>query len=209
MSEVIRISMYEGDERAFVTCFLLCGKVRYGGVSIINAKNAKGMQVNEDIRDAQVRVIGPEGEQLGIFSAKEAQMMANDQDLDLVKIAPQSNPPVCKIMDYSKYCFEQVKREKEVRKNQRVIVLKEIKLSVKIEDHDLNTKLNHAVRFLNSGNKIKVTLRFKSREIQHPELGTKLMERFAAGVSELGVVEKAAKLDGRMMTMILAPKAAK
>ena len=96
--------------------FLLCGKVRYGGVSIINAKNAKGMQVNEDIRDAQVRVIGPDGEQLGIFSAKEAQMMANDQDLDLVKIAPQSNPPVCKIMDYSKYCFEQVKREKKFGK---------------------------------------------------------------------------------------------
>ena len=135
--------------------------------------------------------------------------MAYDKGLDLVKIAAQSNPPVCKIMDYSKYYFEQVKREKEVRKNQRTIVLKEVQLTVRTEEHDFNTKLNHALRFLKSGNKVKVALRFKSREIQHPELGTAIMERFAAGVEEVGIVEKAAKLDGRLMIMILAPKVAK
>lgn len=188
---------------------LICGKIRSGGVFVINAKSTKELQTNESIRDAQVRLIGAEGEQLGIFSAKEAQEMAYDKGLDLVKIAAQSNPPVCKIMDYSKYYFEQVKREKEVRKNQRTIVLKEVQLTVRTEEHDFNTKLNHALRFLKSGNKVKVALRFKSREIQHPELGTAIMERFAAGVEEVGIVEKAAKLDGRLMIMILAPKVAK
>lgn len=182
---------------------------RNGGVFVINAKGTKALQVNESIRDEQIRLIGDGGEQLGLYSAKEAQAIANEKGLDLVKIAPHAQPPVCKIMDYSKYYFEQVKREKEARKNQRTIALKEVQLTVRTEDHDFNTKLNHALRFLKSGNKVKVALRFKSREIQHPELGAAIMERFAAGVEELGIVEKPAKLEGRLMIMILAPKPAK
>ena len=167
------------------------------------------MQINEEIRDAQIRLVSESGEQLGIISSREAQQMAADQGLDLVKIAPQATPPVCKIMDYNKYYFEQMKREKEARKKQKVIVLKEVQLTVNIEDNDLRTKINHALRFLKDGNKVKVALRFRSREVNSPELGTNLMTRFANGVSELGVIEKPAKLDGRMMIMILAPKVAK
>ncbi len=127
----------------------------------------------------------------------------------MVKISPQAVPPVCKIMDYSKYCFEQAKREKEARKNQKIVSVKEVQLSVRIEQHDLETKQNHALRFLKSGDKVKVSLRFRSREIQHPELGQEVMERFAQACSELGIVEKPAKLEGRNMIMILAPRPAK
>jgi len=172
-----------------------------------NSKNAP--QLNEQIRDPQVRLVGDDGMQYGILSAKEAQKLAFEKGLDLVKIAPNAEPPVCKIMDYSKYHFEQVKREKEARKKQKVIVLKEVQLTVNIEDHDLETKMRHALRFLGDGNKVKVALRFKSREIQRPELGTALMARFAEGVSEIGVIEKPAKLEGRTMIMILAPKTEK
>ncbi|MBO5248372.1 MAG: translation initiation factor IF-3 [Clostridia bacterium] len=171
--------------------------------------NAKKFQLNEEIRDAQVRLIDSDGSQLGIQSARDAQKIAYDRGLDLVKISPQANPPVCKIMDYSKYCFEQAKREKEARKNQRIVSVKEVQLSVRIEQHDLETKQNHALRFLKGGDKVKVSLRFRSREIQHPELGQEVMERFAQACSELGVVEKPAKLEGRNMIMILAPKPVK
>ncbi len=171
--------------------------------------NAKGMQVNEEIRDTQIRLVGSDGAQLGIVSAKEAQKLAINKGLDLVKIAPQATPPVCKLMDYSKYCFEQAKREKEAKKNQKVVDIKEVQLSVKIEDHDFNTKLNHGKRFLTGGDKVKVSLRFRSREIQHPEFGTELMQRFAAGCAEVGVIEKQPKLDGRNMIMVLAPKPVK
>lgn len=171
--------------------------------------NAKTMQINEDIRDAQVRLVGDDGEQLGILSAKEAQKLAIQKGLDLVKIAPQATPPVCKLMDYSKYCFEQAKKAKEQKKSQKTVSVKEVQLTVKIADHDLNTKLNHALRFLKDGDKVKVALRFKSREILHPEWGTELMARFAQGCEELGVIEKPAKLDGRNMIMVLAPKASK
>lgn len=169
----------------------------------------KSVQLNESIRDPQVRLVGDDGSQLGIMSAKDAYKIALDKGYDLVKIAPQANPPVCKIMDYSKYCFEQVKREKEARKNQKIVVLKEVQLSVKIEDHDFNTKLNHALRFLKSGNKVKVTLRLKGRENQRPELGVALVQRFAEGAAEYGNVEKPAKLENRTIIMILAPKADK
>lgn len=168
--------------------------------------NTKGVQINEEIRDAEVRLIGENGEQLGIFSAKDAQKIAIDKGLDLVKIAPAANPPVCKIMDYNKFYFEKTKREKEAKKKQKVIVLKEVQLSLNIETHDFNTKLKHALRFLSGGNKVKVTLRLRSREIQRPELGIELMERFADGVQEVGNVEKAAKLESRTLIMILAPK---
>jgi len=167
------------------------------------------MQVNEEIRDAQIRLVGSDGEQLGLMSSKDAQKMAIQQGLDLVKIAPTATPPVCKLMDYSKYCFEQAKREKEARKNQKTADVKEVQLSVKIETHDFNTKLNHGIRFLTSGDKVKVALRFKSREILHPEMGTVLMEKFSEGCKEVGVIEKPAKLDGRNMIMVLAPKNSK
>ena len=167
------------------------------------------MQLNEDIRDPQVRLIGADGAQLGIYSSKDALEMANGKGLDLVKIAPMAIPPVCKIMDYSKYCFEQAKREKEAKKNQKVISVKEIQLSIRIETNDFNTTLNHALRFLKGGDKVKVSLRFRGREITRPELGLEMMQRFAEGCKELANIEKPAKVDGRNIIMVLAPKTAK
>lgn len=167
------------------------------------------MQLNEDIRDPQVRLIGADGAQLGIYSSKDALEMANGKGLDLVKIAPMATPPVCKIMDYSKYCFEQAKREKEAKKNQKVISVKEIQLSIRIETNDFNTKLNHALRFLKGGDKVKVSLRFRGREITRPELGLEMMQRFAEGCKEFANIEKPAKVDGRNIIMVLAPKTAK
>lgn len=170
---------------------------------------SNGMQLNEDIRDEQVRLIGSDGAQLGIYTAKDALNLANEKGLDLVKIAPMATPPVCKIMDYSKYCFEQAKREKEAKKNQKVISVKEIQLSVRIENNDFNTKLNHAIKFLKNGDKVKVSLRFRGREITRPELGLEMMQRFSAGCEELANIEKPAKLDGRNIIMVLAPKVSK
>ena len=138
------------------------------------------------------------------MSSKEAQRIADSKGLDLVKISPTAVPPVCKIMDYNKFMYEKAKKEKEAKKNQKVTLLKEVQLSLNTEDHDLNTKMNHAKRFLGDGNKVKVALKLRSREIQRPELGLVLMEKFANGVSELGVIEKPAKLEGRTMIMILA-----
>lgn len=149
------------------------------------------------------------GEQLGIMSAAEAQKIANSRNLDLVKIAPQAQPPVCKIMDYGKYRFDQQKREKEAKKNQRVIEIKEVQLSLNIDTHDFETKVNHALRFLKAGNKVKVSIRFRGREMVHPERGYEMMENFANACAELGTVEKAAKLENRNMLMFLAAKAAK
>ncbi len=170
---------------------------------------SNGIQLNEDIRDNQVRLIGSDGVQLGIYSAKDALSLANGKGLDLVKIAPMANPPVCKIMDYSKYCFEQAKREKEAKKNQKTFSVKEIQLSIRIETNDFNTKLNHALKFLKGGDKVKVSLRFRGREITRPELGLEMMKRFSDGCEELAVIEKQAKLDGRNIIMVLAPKASK
>ena len=166
-------------------------------------------QINEEIRDAQIRVIDSDGTQLGIISSKEALDIAISKDLDLVKIAPTANPPVCKIMDYGKYCFEQTKREKEARKNQRVVEIKEIRLSLNIDTHDFETKKNHAVRFLSEGNKVKVSIRFRGREMGHPELGADIMKRFAETLADVANVEKPAKLEGRNMLMFLASKPAK
>ncbi|MFR1306299.1 translation initiation factor IF-3, partial [Hominenteromicrobium sp.] len=129
------------------------------------------LQINEEIRDKEIRVIGADGAQLGIMSARDALNLAAEKNLDLVKIAPQATPPVCKIIDYGKYRFEQAKREKEAKKNQRVVEIKEIRLSLNIDTHDFETKRNHAIRFLNDGNKVKVSIRFRGREMGHPELG--------------------------------------
>ena len=162
--------------------------------------------INEDIRDKEIRVIGSNGDQLGIMSASEALDIATKQNLDLVKISPQANPPVCKIMDYGKYRFEMAKREKENRKNQRVVNIKEVKLSPSIDTHDFETKLKAAVKFLGGGDKVKVTVRFRGREVQHAKLGEELLARFAEGTSEVGNVEKAPKLEGKNMAMVIAPK---
>ena len=167
------------------------------------------MAINEEINDAQVRLIGNDGAQLGVMSAKEALRIAAEKGLDLVKIAPNATPPVCKIMDYGKYRFEQTKRDKESKKNQRVIELKEIRLSLNIDTHDFETKGNHAIKFLQAGNKVKVSIRFRGREMGHPEIGLATMNRFAEFCSEVANVEKPAKLDGRNMLMFLAPKPSK
>lgn len=167
------------------------------------------MQINEDIRDREVRVVTDGGEQLGIMSAKEALKKAEERNLDLVKISPNAKPPVCKIMDYGKYRFEQSKREKENRKNQRVIEIKEIRLSLNIDTHDFETKVNHAHKFLKAGNKVKVSIRFRGREMAHPENGLVTMSKFAEAVSEYGTVEKPAKLEGRSMLMFIAAKSSK
>lgn len=169
----------------------------------------KELQINGEIRDKEVRVITETGEQLGIMSAAEAQKIANSRNLDLVKIAPQAQPPVCKIMDYGKYRFDQQKREKEAKKNQRIVEIKEVQLSLSIDTHDLETKIGHAIRFLKAGNKVKVSIRFRGREMVHPERGYEVMENFAAACAEFGVIEKPAKLENRNMLMFLAAKPTK
>ncbi len=154
-------------------------------------------------------MIGADGAQLGIMSARDALNLAAEKNLDLVKIAPQATPPVCKIIDYGKYRFEQAKREKEAKKNQRVVEIKEIRLSLNIDTHDFETKRNHAIRFLNDGNKVKVSIRFRGREMGHPELGAYIMKRFAESLADTANVDKPAKLEGRNMLMFLAPKPVK
>ena len=165
--------------------------------------------INEQIRDKEVRLISADGEQLGIMSARDAYKLAQEAELDLVKIAPTAKPPVCKIIDYGKFRFEQAKREKEARKNQRVVEIKEVRLSLNIDTHDFETKRNHALRFISEGNKVKASIRFRGREMGHPELGLEIMRRFADAMSEVANVEKPAKLEGRTMLMFLAPKPAK
>ena len=166
----------------------------------------KEIQINEEIRDKELRVIGSDGQQLGIMSAKEALDLAEQKNLDLVKIAPQSNPPVCKIMDYGKYRFEQAKREKEARKNQRVVDIKEVRLSLNIDTHDFNTKLNNALKFIKHGDKVKVSIRFRGREMAHMSKSKYIQDDFAESLSDIAVVDKPSKLEGRNMLMFLAPK---
>ena len=162
--------------------------------------------INEEIREREVRVIDSDGTQLGIMPTKDALRIAQEKDLDLINIAPQAKPPVCKIMDYVKYKFELNKREKENRKNQKVINIKEVQLSPSIDTNDFNTKCNHAIKFLQKGDKVKVMVRFRGRELSHSQIGFTLLEKFAAQASEAGSIEKPAKLEGRNMTMFLAPK---
>ena len=154
-------------------------------------------------------MIDSDGSQLGVMPASEALERAYARDLDLVKIAPKATPPVCKIIDYGKYRFEQAKREKEAKKNQHIVEIKEIRLSLNIDTHDFNTTLGHAKRFLSEGNKVKVSIRFRGREMGHPEHGTVIMQKFAEACAEDANVERAAKLEGRNMFMFLAPKPAK
>lgn len=176
-----------------------------GGVFNIGT-NSKEAQINEEIRDKEVRLISDEGEQLGIMSAAEALKLAEEKNLDLVKIAPMAQPPVCKIMDYGKFRFEKAKREKEARKNQKIVEIKEVRLSLNIDTHDFETKTNQACKFLDAGNKVKVSIRFRGREMAHAQLGNAIMDRCAEACAEHGSVEKPAKLEGRQMLMFLAPK---
>jgi len=166
----------------------------------------KELQINEEIKDKEVRLIDTNGEQLGIMSAKQALEIAMERELDLVKIAPQAKPPVCKIMDYGKFTFEQSKREREARKNQKVINVKEIRFSPKIEEHDLNVKARNAQRFLKDGNKVKVTIRFRGREIDHIAYGEKALERFYELLKDYCVIEKPAKLEGKNLSLTLSPR---
>ena len=166
-------------------------------------------QLNEEIRDKEIRLIGADGAQLGILSAAEANAMAEEQGLDLVKISPNAVPPVCKIMDYSKYCFDQKKREKEAKKNQKVVEVKEIRMSPSIDTNDFNTKVKAAMKFLSDGNRVKVSVRFRGREMAHTNLGEKLLVEFAEACTEIATMEKNPKLEGRFMAMFLTPKNSK
>ncbi len=162
--------------------------------------------INEQIRDKEVRVIGEDGEQLGIMSSRDAQKLADEAGLDLVKIAPTAKPPVCKIVDYGKYRYEQARREKEAKKKQKTIEIKEIRLSPNIDTNDLNTKVNAAKKFITKGDKVKVTLRFRGREMAHMASSKHILDDFAEALAEVAVVEKPAKVEGRSMTLILAEK---
>ena len=164
------------------------------------------MLINDEIREKEVRLIDSDGAQLGILSLADAKAKAEAKGLDLVLIAPQAKPPACKLMDYGKYKFEQGKREKEQRKNQRIVNIKEVRITPSIDVHDFNTKVNQTVKFLKSGDKVKVTVRFRGRELHHTQLGQDLLVKFGEAVTEVGTVEKAAKLEGRNMTMVVAPK---
>ena len=162
--------------------------------------------INEQIRDKEVRLIGADGEQLGIMSAREAYKLAQEAELDLVKIAPGAKPPVCKIIDYGKYRYELARKEKEARKKQKTVELKEVRLSPNIDTKDLNTKKNAARKFISKGNKVKVTLRFRGREMAHVQASKHILDDFAEALADIAVVEKAPKLEGRSMGMVLAEK---
>ena len=163
-------------------------------------------QLNEEIQDKEIRVIGDDGAQLGIMSAEAANALAEEQGLDLVKISPNATPPVCKIMDYSKFCYDQKKREKDARKNQKVVEIKEIRMSPSIDTNDFNTKLKAAMKFLADGNRVKVSVRFRGREMAHTNIGEKLLMDFAEACAEVASMEKNPKLEGRFMAMFLTPK---
>ena len=164
------------------------------------------MMINEEIRDKEIRLIGQNGEQLGIMSARQALEMAEEQELDLVKIAPTAKPPVCKIMDYGKYRFEQSKREKEARKNQKVIAVKEVRLSPTIEEHDTQVRVRDCLKFLANGDKVKVSIRFRGRMITHSEVGLDVMNEFYERVKDHANMDRKPSTEGRTMTMMLSPK---
>ena len=167
---------------------------------------SKDHQINEEIRAREVRLVGSEGEQLGIKPFREAMQLAIDANMDLVNVAPQAKPPVCRIMDYGKFRYEQQKKEKEARKNQKIVDLKEVWFRSNIEEHDYQTKFRNVVKFLGEGDKVKCSVRFRGREIAHANIGQKILERVSKEVADICVVERTPKLEGRSMIMILAPK---
>ena len=167
---------------------------------------AKEVAINWDIRAPEVRVIDPDGKQVGVLSVKEAIRIAEERGLDLVEVAPNSQPPVCRIMNYGKYKYQQSKRTQEARKHQTVIRIKEVKVRPRTEEHDFQFKLRHVKRFLDEGNKVKISILFRGREIAHPEFGKEVLNRFIEGVKDVMVIEQSPRLEGRNMVMILAPK---
>ena len=200
---------------SFFVCQILYEKRRCFGIS------SNVHQINEEIRDSEIRLISATGEQLGIMSAAQAQHIAvggvgvlegsgaDEQGLDLVKISPQAKPPVCKLMDYGKFRFEQGKREKEARKNQHVVEIKEVRMSPGIDVGDFNTKLKNAQKFIADGNRVKVSVRFRGREMAHTDIGRDLLVRFAESVAEVANLDKEPKMEGRSMSIFLSPKAGK
>ena len=177
-----------------------------GGVLAISRES---LRINEEIHIREVRVTSAEGEQLGIMLTRDALRMAEEQHLDLVEVAPKAKPPVCRIMDFGKFRYAQQKREKEAKKKQKTISIKEVKLRPNIDEHDFNVKLKNALRFVEEGNKVKVTIMFRGRELSHPELGRVVLDRVAERMTELVTIERGAKLEGKNMTMILSPKVQK
>jgi len=164
------------------------------------------LMINEEIRDREVRVVDQNGEQLGVMSSRQALELAEERQLDLVKIAPTARPPVCKLMDYGKYRFEQSKREREIRKNQKVVTVKEVRLSATIEDHDIEVREKQAIKFLKDGDKVKATIRFRGRQIAHSEIGMEVMKDFAERIKDYGTITKKPSIEGRNMFMIIDPK---
>ena len=196
------------DRRRFSICFFHFEKV-LGSLSdhiIWRCTTISELMINEQIRDKEVRLIGEDGSQLGIMSAREAYKMAQEAELDLVKIAPTAKPPVCKIIDYGKYRYEMARKEKEAKKKQKVIEIKEVRLSPNIDTNDLNTKMGAARKFLEKGDKVKVTLRFRGREMAHMSKSKYILDDFAQGLAEIAVVDKPAKVEGRTMVMFLTAK---
>ena len=189
-----------GCVRKFSVC-IFCFR-RY---TTISANNNKDMLINEDIKAPEVRVIGPNNEQVGILKIDEARTYAYNNGVDLVLIAPTATPPVCRAIDYGKFCFERDKREKEAKKKQVIVKVKEVQLSCRIEQHDFETRVNHAKRFLGEGNKVKAVVRFKGREMAHQDLGREVIEKFQAACEGFGVAEKKPILEGRFMSIILSP----
>lgn len=189
-------------------CFRFFYAYIYGNFfnSFWRCKTISDLMINEQIRDKEVRVVGEDGEQLGIMSSKEAQKIADEAGLDLVKIAPTAKPPVCKIVDYGKYKYEQTRKEKEAKKKQKAIEVKEIRLSPNIDTNDLNTKMNAARKFIAKGDKVKVTLRFRGREMAHMANSKHILDDFAEDLSDVAVIEKEPKVEGRSMIMVLAEK---
>lgn len=180
----------------------------YYSAKILEVKDIfKELRINEEIRAGEVRLVSDkDDEQLGIVTVREALQIAHERELDLVEIAPNAKPPVCKLMDYGKYRFDQLKRDKEAKKNQRVVSLKEVKLRINIEEHDFEVKAKNAQKFLQGKDKVKITIMFRGREITHPEQGLELCRQMAERLSEYASVEKPAKVEGRNMTMIMAPR---
>lgn len=200
-----------------LSTFLLCRRFLYDKTGMCNSflfyfivywegKKISDLMVNEQIRDREIRVIGENGEQLGIMPSREAMRLAEEAGLDLVKIAPTAKPPVCKIVDYGKFRYEQTRKEKEAKKKQRIIDVKEIRLSPNIDKNDLNTKVNAARKFLTKGDKVKMTLRFRGREMAHMANSKHILDDVAQQLSDIAVVEKAPKVEGRSMTMFLTEK---
>ncbi|MFB0918904.1 MAG: translation initiation factor IF-3 [Clostridiaceae bacterium] len=167
---------------------------------------SKNHPLNNEIREKEVRVVSDSGEQLGIMSSKDAQKIADEREMDLVMISPTATPPVCRIMDYGKFIYEQSKKEKEAKKKQKIVEIKEIRFSPTIEEHDITIKANNAMKFLKDGDKVKVTIRFRGREAEHAHKGIATLEAFFKKVEEFGTIEKPAKLEGRNMTMVIASK---